>query len=137
MFFLLSGEGVSDMGSGKGAGVNEGDDFSPGPMAIIVDQVVESNHGYSIFDVGCFGFVSEVDVASRAGELKAAKKKVRLPGKRRPRRPGISSTTPGSSPGSPVTTRRSARTTWLRSCFGIRTAPPRRGGGCGRTSGSR
>ncbi len=83
MFFLLSGEGVSDMGSGKGkAGVNEADDFLPGPMAVIVDQVVDTRLKYSMFDASCCGFVSEVDVASRAGELKAAKKKLRLPGKR-------------------------------------------------------
>lgn len=83
MFFLLSGEGVSDMGAGKGkVGVNEGDDFSVGPMAVIVDQVVESKLQYSMFDVGCCGFVSEVYVAGRAEELKTVKKKLRLPGKR-------------------------------------------------------
>ena len=43
MFFLLSGEGVTDIGAGKNnAGVCEGDDFLVGPMAVIVDQVVEA-----------------------------------------------------------------------------------------------
>ena len=83
MYFLLSGEGPTDLGSGTGkAGVNEGENFSPGPMAVIVDQVVETKLKYSMFDIACCGFISEVDVASRAGELKAAKKQLRLPGKR-------------------------------------------------------
>ena len=49
-------------------------------MAIFVDHVVNTNLNYSMLDVGCCGFVSEVEIASRAGELKAVKKKLRLPG---------------------------------------------------------
>jgi hypothetical protein len=84
MFFLLSGEGVTDMGAGKKhTGVCEGDDFLVGPMAIIVAQAVEPSYGFSILDVGCCGYVSEAYVAERAGELKAARKGMRLPGKKR------------------------------------------------------
>ncbi|HJT30831.1 MAG TPA: hypothetical protein VJ783_02110 [Pirellulales bacterium] len=83
MFFLLSGEGVTDMGAGQaGKEVCEGEDFLFGPMAMIVAQIVEARHHYSILDGAC-GFVSENVLAQRAAELKAAKKKLRLPGKKR------------------------------------------------------
>ena len=82
MFFLLSGEGITDIGVGKGASIIcEGEDFVVGPMASIVAKVVEANHDYSILDGAC-GFISESNVAQRAGELKAVKKKLRLPGKK-------------------------------------------------------
>jgi hypothetical protein len=84
MFFLLSGEGVTDMGVGKkDAAVCEGEHFLAGPMAIIVDQVVEPSYGFSILDAECCGYVSETSVAKRASRLKAAKKEARLPGKKR------------------------------------------------------
>lgn len=82
MFFLLSGEGVTDIGAGKGAAtICEGEDFLVGPMAIVVSKVVEAKHDYSILDGAC-GFLSEGSLAERAGELKAAKKQLRLPGKK-------------------------------------------------------
>jgi len=82
MYFLLSGEGVTDMGSGSGAAtICEGEEFLVGPMATIVAKVVEAKHDYSIIEGAC-GFVSEVSVGHRAGELKAAKKQLRLPGKK-------------------------------------------------------
>ena len=82
MFFLLSGEGVTDMGAGAGvATICEGENFFVGPMAAIVAKVVEAKHQYSILDGAC-GFVSEGNVAHRAEELKAVKKKLRLPGKK-------------------------------------------------------
>lgn len=83
MFFLLSGEGITDMGAGKGAiGICEGEDFFVGPMAIVVERIVEAEHDYSILDGAC-GFVSEATLARRAGELRAARKQLRLPGKKR------------------------------------------------------
>jgi len=82
MFFLLSGEGVTDMGAGQGAAtICEGEDFLVGPMASIVAKVVEAKHDYSILGGAC-GFISEGSVAHRAEELKAVKKKLRLPGKK-------------------------------------------------------
>jgi hypothetical protein len=82
MFFLLSGEGVTDMGAGKGAAtVVEGEDFLQGPMAIIVNKVVEAKHKYSIFDGAC-GLIFEGNLSDRAKELKAVKKQLRLPGKK-------------------------------------------------------
>jgi hypothetical protein len=82
MFFLLSGEGVTDMGAGtEVATICEGENFFLGPMATIVAKIVEAKHQYSILDGAC-GFVSEGSVAHRAVELKAVKKKLRLPGKK-------------------------------------------------------
>ena len=82
MFFLLSGEGVTDMGAGpRAATICEGEDFLVGPMASIVAKVVEAKHHYSILDGAC-GFISEGSVAHRAKELKADKKQLRLPGKK-------------------------------------------------------
>lgn len=82
MYFLLSGEGVADMGAGTGvATICEGEDFIVGPMATIVAKLVEARHDYSILDGAC-GFISEGSVAHRAEELKAVKKQLRLPGKK-------------------------------------------------------
>ncbi len=82
MFFLLSGEGVTDMGAGQGsATICEGEEFLVGPMAKIVAKVVEAKHDYSILDGAC-GFVSESGLVHRAGELKATKKQMGLPGKK-------------------------------------------------------
>jgi hypothetical protein len=49
----------------------------------MVDQIVEEKHGYSMLDVGSCGYVSEGHLSRRAGELKAAKKSIGLPGKKR------------------------------------------------------
>jgi hypothetical protein len=82
MYFLLSGEGVTDMGAGKVAvDICEGEDFVVGPMATIVAKIVEATHDYSILEGAC-GFISERRVAQRAEELKAVKKQLRLPGKK-------------------------------------------------------
>lgn len=82
MFFLLSGEGVSDIGAANGAAaICEGEDFVVGPMAVVVSKVVEAKHDYSIL-LGTCGFISERSLVQRAGELKAAKKQLRLPGKK-------------------------------------------------------
>jgi len=49
MYILFSGEGATDLGVGTGAAlVCEGDEFAHGPMAIIVDQIVEDRQGYSL-----------------------------------------------------------------------------------------
>ncbi len=83
MFLLLSGEGPTDMGAATNdAAVCEGDAFLKGPMAVIVDQVVQGELGYSVFEYGSFGFVSEQRLAEHARELKAVKKALRLPGKK-------------------------------------------------------
>jgi hypothetical protein len=82
MFFLLSGEGVTDLGAGQvDKVICEGEDYLVGPMAMIMAQIVEAQHHYSILDGAC-GFVSEKVLAERAVALKAARKELRLPGKK-------------------------------------------------------
>jgi hypothetical protein len=87
MFFLLSGEGPTDMGNGLSHGlISEGDQFQPGPMAAIIDQIVETQCGYSILETNVsVGFVSEETLAAEAGVLKTAKKSIRLPGAKTPK----------------------------------------------------
>lgn len=87
MFFLLSGEGPTDMGNGLSPGlISERDQFQPGPMAAIVDQIVEILWGYSILDTnGSVGFVSEAALATEASDLKTTKKSIRLPGAKTPK----------------------------------------------------
>lgn len=83
MYFLLSGEGVTDMGAGRAnQPICEGKDFLVGPMAIIVAKIVEAKHSYSILDGAC-GFVSESRLSHLAKELTASKKSMMLRGKKR------------------------------------------------------
>lgn len=84
MFFVLSGEGPTDLGiCADGSLICETEAFRPGPMSIIVDQVVERKHRYSILGVGAVRFVAEGGLAEKASDLKAARKSARLPGKKR------------------------------------------------------
>jgi hypothetical protein len=86
MYFLFSGEGPTDLGIGTGAGmICEGDEFGHGPMAIIVDQMVEDRQGYSPLGVSVCGIVSEHSLSERKGQLKPAKKSIRLPGVKQPK----------------------------------------------------
>jgi hypothetical protein len=84
MYFLFSGEGATDLGEGRpGPVIAERADFLYGPMAILVDHIVESRHDYSLLEAACCGYLSEVHLTARGGELKATKKALRLPGPRR------------------------------------------------------
>ena len=84
MFFLLSGEGTTDLGAGTSdAGVSVGKHYTVGPLTIMVDQIVEERHGYSMLESGSCGYVSERQLSNRASELKTAKKSLGLPGKKR------------------------------------------------------
>lgn len=86
MYFLFSGEGPTDLGlCAEGAESCEGESYQAGPLAVIVDQLVESQHGYSPLETGHCGFVSRKTLTDRAGALKAVRKSVRLPGKKRSR----------------------------------------------------
>lgn len=72
------------MGSSlSGAEVAEGDQFLVGPMAVIVDQVVEKRDGYSLLGTGYCGFVSEGRLGKRAKKLNVSKKGIGLPGLKR------------------------------------------------------
>ncbi len=84
MYFLLSGEGPSDLGvCGDGADRCDGPVLTHGPMTMFVDRIVNARHGYSLLEAGCYGFLSERGLAALAPELKAPKKALRLPGKKR------------------------------------------------------
>lgn len=84
MYFLLSGEGTSDIGAcADGADVCDGAGFRHGPMALFVDRIVQARHHYSPREAMCCGFVSERALGDRASELEPARKGLRLPGKKR------------------------------------------------------
>jgi hypothetical protein len=89
MYFLLSGEGPTDMGVGTNvAAICEGNEYLCGPMAIVVDQIAQRHQGhqYSPLELNLCGFVSEHHIAARARtELKPAKKSLRLPGIKQPK----------------------------------------------------
>lgn len=84
MYFLFSGEGSTDLGScADGARQCDGIEYQHGPMTVMVDQIVEERHDYSLLESGHYGYVSEGTLADRASALKAARKTPRLPGKKR------------------------------------------------------
>lgn len=88
MIILISGEGVTDVGTCTTAtGVCEGEEFSPGPMAHLVDRLLESTWGYSPLEQQAMRYVSESHLARRGDALPAADRRparqVTLPGKKR------------------------------------------------------
>ena len=53
-------------------------------MAVMVDQIVEGKHNYSLLDANCYRYVPKKTLTDRASELKAiTKKSLNLPGKKR------------------------------------------------------
>lgn len=85
MYFLLSGEGVGDMGRCRHGTCCERPDFEEGPMAIIVDQLVEvfQEYDFSHLDSDLVGFVSEKHLT--ANKLPVRRSAMSLPGKKKPR----------------------------------------------------
>lgn len=86
MFLLFSGEGPSDLGvCDPAAGRCEGDSFKAGPMAIMVDQLVDSLQGYdfSHLDAELVEYVSESYLAEN--KPAAVKKSMALVGKKKPK----------------------------------------------------
>lgn len=57
--------------------------FLHGPMAVVVSQIVESRHGYAPLINGCCGYASKSALTDRVSDLKAAKKSLGLPGRKR------------------------------------------------------
>ncbi len=71
MILLLSGEGSGDIGSCAGiADPCEGDNFRPGPMAILIDRLVEPIWGYSPLEATAFIYASEGLISSRSKRLR-------------------------------------------------------------------
>jgi len=87
MYFLLSGEGQTDLGRCSDNSNNcGGNQHERGPMAIIASQIAEEKIYYPFVDSGdCYGYVSKAELAERARELKKKKKPLILSGKKRPK----------------------------------------------------
>ncbi len=88
MYFLFSGEGPTDLGSGRsGLEIHEhlAGHFEPGPLAHLVDQIVADAKGFSPLETLHCGFVSESSLIERKGQLNPAKKSVVLRGVKRPK----------------------------------------------------
>lgn len=76
MFFLFSGEGETDFGTGRCENLSEGDDYLYGPLTILVDQIICTHlrYQYSIIDSVCCGFVSKSRLVDYFKTLKPIKK---------------------------------------------------------------
>jgi hypothetical protein len=84
MYLLLSGEGATDIGVCNAAlSYCDADMFSAGPMALVVDKLVEKTLGYdfSHIDTERVTYVSESYLAEH--KSKPLKKSMTLPGKKR------------------------------------------------------
>ena len=82
MILLLSGEGPGDLGSCQTAtGKCEGKDLKPGPMAWVVDKLVEPIWGYSPLDSASCGLITEGTLAHYCRRERMG---TTLPGKKRP-----------------------------------------------------
>ena len=70
MLLLVSGEGQTDIGAwADGSGQCAGADFRPGPMAVIIDRLVEQVAGYSLLDSAAMEFISECTLKVRSKRL--------------------------------------------------------------------
>lgn len=84
MLIVLSGEGPSDIGACvRGLGECTGNQFQPGPMTRLIDQVIEARLGYSPTDFDNYHFIGESRLSQAAAERRANKRKVSLTGKKR------------------------------------------------------
>lgn len=83
MYFLLSGEGPTDMGFCADSMPScEGNRHQKGPMAIIVSQIVEQRFKFSFIDTRYYGYISKSELVQRASIFKQQKKSPKLPGKK-------------------------------------------------------
>ena len=85
MLLILSGEGPSDIGRcSQPVGVCRDQDFTAGPMTILVDQIVSARMGYSILrdtpDRAIF--LSKAALAAQIETMKGNKRGVALTGKK-------------------------------------------------------
>ncbi len=84
MYLLLSGEGSSDIGVCRSSAVCDRADFQEGPMAIIVDQLIELNQGFEMSHLVCelVSYVSESYLAEN--RQPPQRKAMSLKGKKKP-----------------------------------------------------
>lgn len=87
MHFLFSGEGSTDFGSCNNGGSRcTGDSYDHGPMAVIVDQIVEQCWNYSLIEQRNYSFASKQELERYARLLKSlARKSLHLPGLKKTR----------------------------------------------------
>ena len=91
MKFLLSGEGSSDLGRVNGPGDwGEGETFEPGPMAWILDRIVESQCNYSPLETQAARYVPEAALTreERKSRTRTGNRGAVLPGRGRPQGTG-------------------------------------------------
>lgn len=89
MYFLLSGEGPTDIGHcSDNKNACEGSSHLQGPMAIIVSQLVEQRLHFSFMNTRYYGFVSKRELVRKSAIFKYQKKSLRLPGKKKPKETG-------------------------------------------------
>ena len=82
MILMLSGEGPSDMGACcTPTGMGEGGEFTPGPMAWLIEKLVEPIWQYSPLDTTSCIFISE---AALSRQCRSGRMGTVLPGKKRP-----------------------------------------------------
>jgi len=86
MYFLLSGEGPTDIGlCAANVPACEGDRHEAGPMTLVVSRIVESQLKFSFLDTGYYGYVSKSRLTEKAAAFKRQRKSLRLPGKKKPK----------------------------------------------------
>ena len=84
MFFLFSGEGPTDLGTCIHPDmINTEENYLHGPLTVVVDQIVEQRHSYSLLDYsGAFGFVPGTMLGEHAKTLRPRPKSGNIPGLR-------------------------------------------------------
>jgi len=70
MWFLASGEGPSDIGRCEQTDPCSGEDFVPGPMAWLADQVIEDRYEFSAIFEGRMSVLSKQALKRRAKTLR-------------------------------------------------------------------
>jgi len=82
MFFLLSGEGPTDLGSCNVPDtINESKNFQHGPLTIVVDRIIKQKYSYSIIEYNTLAFVPRQMLISKAKKLRPVK--LMLPSEKR------------------------------------------------------
>jgi len=84
MYFLLSGEGPTDLGvCSNGQTICEGEQHLQGPLAIIISQIAEQRIMYSFMDTHSYGFVSKNELKRMTSLFRKKKGSPSLPGKKK------------------------------------------------------
>ncbi len=91
MLLILTGEGPSDIGACKGPiGFCRNGDFQPGPMVLLVDQIVSERLNYSVLGdtPDCVFYVDESRLVQKIAEIKQQRKNLFLSGKKKDQETG-------------------------------------------------